>query len=275
MEELNSVYPNGTQALKNINLRIQENEFIGIIGQNGAGKSTLLKHMTGLLKPASGKVMILGSDTEQTKVSQISAHVGLVLQNPDLQLFAQTVREELEFGLKNMNIKGQEMKRRVQKALSLTGMEDKKEAFPPALSRGDRARVVLASVLAMEPEIIILDEPTRGQDYRGCRQIMNIVKTLHSSGKTIIMVSHDMPLIAKYSKRILVLKKGELLMEGPPKKVFSHPDILLKTHIKPPHITRLGFSLQEELQHKEPIFEETEMGELILRAIKNKTGGSL
>ncbi len=271
IENLTSGYSSGSpQTLKGINLSIEENEFVGIIGQNGAGKSTLLKHIMGVLKPVSGKVTILDSDTKNIKVSQLSAKVGFVLQNPDLQLFAQSIRREIEFGLQNVGLSRKEMEDRLEHVLAITGLKGREEEFPLALSRGERSKVVIAAVLAMNPEIIILDEPTRGQDCNGRRQIMAIIKDLHHRGKTIIMVSHDMSLVAEYAKRIIVLKKGELLMDGRPSEVFSRPDLLIKSHIKPPHITSLGFALHKELGYTAPVFREEQMRDLVLKALTSK-----
>jgi len=267
IENLDSTYPGGVQALKNINLSIQENEFVGIIGQNGAGKSTLLKNIIGLLKPSSGRVVVLGSDTRNISVSELSAKVGFVLQNPDLQLFAQTVGEEVEFGPRNIGIVGDELNTRVNRALSIVGLQDLKDEFPLALSKGERAKVVIASVLVMEPEVIILDEPTCGQDHYGCIQIMEIAKNLHDAGKTIIVVTHNMSLIADYAKRIVVFKQGGLFMDGTVSEVFSRPEELIKTHIKPPHIVRLGLALKDELEYEKLILNEKQMGDIILNQI--------
>jgi energy-coupling factor transport system ATP-binding protein len=270
VENLNSIYPSGVHALTNINLSIQENEFLGIIGQNGAGKSTLLKNIIGLLKPSSGRVVVLDSDTREIAVSELSTKVGFVLQNPDLQLFAQTIREEVEFGPKNIGVEGEELNARVEKALSIVGLQDHKEEFPLALSKGERAKVVIASVLVMEPDVIILDEPTCGQDHYGCIQIMDIAKKLHEDGKTIIVVTHNMALIADYAKRIVVFKEGSLFMDGTVSEVFSRPEDLIKTQIKPPHIVRVGLALKVELEHEEPILNETQMGDIILGRIGEK-----
>ena len=264
IENLTSVYSGGVEALSKINLTISQNEFVGIIGQNGAGKSTLLKNIIGLLKPTEGTVLVLGNDTREISVSELASKVGFVLQNPDLQLFAQTIREEVEFGPKNAGIEGVELDERVNNALATVGLEKQKEDFPLALSKGQRAKVVIASVLAMKPEVIILDEPTCGQDHFGCLQIMDIARMLHEEGKTIIVVTHNMALISEYAKRLLVFRKGTLFMDGTVEEVFSKPEELIKTHIKPPHVVRIGLSLKEELRHEAPVLTEEELGDLII-----------
>lgn len=271
IDNLDYFYEGEVQALKEINLEINKNEFIGIIGQNGAGKSTLLKNIIGLLKPSEGSVVVMGNDTCDSYVCDISTKVGFVLQNPDLQLFAQTVKEEVDFGPKNLGYEGEELENTVNRALKQVGMEDRKEDFPPALSRGERAKVVIASVLAMEPSIIIFDEPTRGQDYEGERQIMDIAAGLHNKGKTVIVVTHDMQLIAEYANRLIVLKKGELFMDGPLRNVFSEPEKLLETHIKPPPIVQIAQQLEQEVENFElegKTLSVEELGEQILSKIK-------
>lgn len=270
IEKLYYTYPGGFQALTDININIQRNEFIGIIGQNGAGKSTLLKNIIGLLHPSSGRVVVLGTDTKDITVSELSAKVGFVFQNPDLQLFAQTIQEEVEFGPKNIGVEGEELADRVKDALSVVGLEKKYEDFPLALSKGERAKVVIASVLAMEPEIIILDEPTCGQDYHGCLQIMDIARDLHKAGKTIIVVTHNMALIAQYAERLIVFRNGTLFMDGTVSDIFTHPDELIKTNIKPPHIVRMGLGLQKELEYTGAILNEKQMGDVLIERIARK-----
>ena len=271
IKNLSCTYQGGVEAVKNINLTINKNQFVGIIGQNGAGKSTLLKHMIGLLKPAAdcpGEVRVLGMDTRKLNVSKMAMRVGFVLQNPDLQLFAQTVEEEVGFGPANMGISGDESKTRVLEALEKVGLQAQLETYPLTLSKGDRSKVVIASVLAMDPEIIILDEPTCGQDHRGNSQIMEIAKGLQQEGKTIIVVTHNMGLIAAYAERIIVLKHGEIFMDGSVREVFSRPEKLLETHIKPPHITRLGQRLADCFHGNSTFLSVEELGEAVIGALK-------
>ncbi len=268
VENLSFTYAGGFQALKDINIRIEENEFVGIIGQNGAGKSTLLKNIIGLLKPTEGRVVIVGNDTRDIPVSKLSIRVGFVLQNPDLQLFADTIREEVAFGPLNMGIKGKELDERVDSALETVGLEDNKKDFPLALSKGERAKIVIASVLAMDPEIIILDEPTCGQDYHGCHQIMAIARNLREAGKTIVVVTHHMSLIAGYAERLIVFRDGGIFMDDKVGNVFSRPDELINTHIKPPHITRMGLMLKDTLDIDETILSESRLGDIVLSRVK-------
>lgn len=240
-------YPNGFKALSNIDIEIQKNEFVAIIGQNGAGKSTLLKNITGLLKPTSGEVLINGNNTKNISIAKLSTHLGFVLQNPDRQLFADTVYEEVAFGPKNLKLPPEQIEQRVQESLEIAGLCDIKDKFPPALSAGERAKVVIASVAAMRPDIIVLDEPTTGQDHRGCHQIMNIAKKFHQLGHTVIMVTHHMALVAEYAKRTIVFCKGAVLLDDTTEEVFSKPEILKESYIIPPQITQLGMLLKQPL----------------------------
>lgn len=260
IKNLDYIYENGYQALENISFTIPKNQFVAIIGQNGAGKSTLLKNITGLLKPSEGNILIDGKNTKKYSVSQIAKKIGHVLQNPDHQLFADTVEEEIAFGPQNLNLSEEEVNKRVEFALKTVGLKDKRDEFPPALSKGDRNKVVIASVVAMQSDIVILDEPTTGQDYKGCCQIMNIAQQLHQKGHTIIMVTHHMSLVAQYAERTIVLGNGEILTKGTTKEVFAKPELLKETYVVPPQITQLG---NELVNDKKTYTSVPELGKII------------
>ena len=251
VEHLSFTYPNGFTALKDLNFSINKNEFIAIIGQNGAGKSTLLKNLTGLLAPTEGVIRVNGKLTTEYTIAKLSQQLGFVLQNPDRQLFADTVYEEIAFGPHNLKLDQAEVEERVSNAIRMTGLEDKQDEFPPALSAGERAKVVIASVAAMQPDIIILDEPTTGQDDHGCKQIMQIAQQFHKLGHTIIMVTHNMSLVAEYAQRTLVFCKGRLLLDGPTADVFAQEDILREAYVLPPQITRIGRAVHSPILNKE------------------------
>jgi len=242
---LGHIYPGDVVALRDINLKIYDNDFVAIIGQNGAGKTTLVKHFNGLLRPTKGKVLILGEDSSKFTIAELSKHVGMALQNPDHQLFEMSVYKELEFGLRNLKIPPEEIEKRIDDALSLVGLLEHKDDYPFNLPFGDRRKLTVAIVVAMKPRIIILDEPTTGQDYKGRYEIMEIAKKLHEKGHTIIVITHDMELVAKYAKRTIVLGNGQVLLDGPTNYVFSRPDILEKTYLKPPPLTQLSQRLSE------------------------------
>ncbi|NPV56127.1 MAG: ATP-binding cassette domain-containing protein [Anaerolineae bacterium] len=244
VENLDYIYqPLNVHAVKGISFNIYQGEFVAVIGQNGSGKTTVLKNLLGLLRPTSGTVMVCGQDTKTTAVAEMARHVGFVLQNPDQQLFADTVSEEVAFGPKNLGLEKSAIAERVATALELVGLEDKGEEFPPALAKGDRAKVVIASALALDPEVVILDEPTTGQDYRGCHQIMQIAQSLHDQGRTVVFVTHHMALVAEYAQRVIVLSGGKVLLDDVTEAVFSKPEVVRQAHIIPPQITELGQSL--------------------------------
>ena len=248
VDHLDYVYqPLNVHAVKDVNFVIHRGEFVALIGQNGSGKTTVLKNLLGLLKPTSGKVTIAGLDTKDVAVADLARHVGFVLQNPDQQLFAETVEEEVSYGPHNLGLDAATIKERVAWALKEVGLEDKLQDFPPALPKGDRAKVVIASALAMDPEVIVLDEPTTGQDYRGCHQIMQIADSLHRQGRTVVFVTHHMALVAEYAQRVIVMTGGKVLMDGKTEDVFSHPEVVREAYIIPPQITELGQALPAEL----------------------------
>lgn len=249
IDHLSFTYASGVEALKDVSLDIKRGEFVAIIGQNGSGKSTLLKNITGLLRPTSGKIFINGEDNMDMSVAEISHEIGFVLQNPDNQLFESTVKDEILYALKNAKMPSDESDERVNKAAEAVGVSDKFEEYPPALSKGDRAKVVIASVLAMDPPILILDEPTSGQDYRGCYQIMDIARRLHEEGRTIIYVTHQMPLVAEYADRTIVLSEAELMLDMATEEVFVKEEELAKTNILPPQITQLANRLRAKMKN--------------------------
>ena len=268
VKNLTFTYPNGFTALKNINFVVENNEFVAIIGQNGAGKSTLLKNLTGILKPTVGAVLIDGLNTKNISVSRLSSKLGFVLQNPDRQLFADTIYEEVAFGPRNLKLDKEEIESRVTHALEVTGLLEHKDKFPPSLSTGERAKVVIASVVAMKPDVIIFDEPTTGQDYKGCYQIMNIAREFYNIGHTVIFVTHHMALVAEYATRTIVFCKGEILLDDTTENVFAHPEILKKSYIVPPQITQIGQELKNELGTDKIFLNVNDLCDCILKRSK-------
>jgi energy-coupling factor transport system ATP-binding protein len=206
-------YGQSGAAIENINLSIADNEFLALIGRNGCGKTTLLKIITGLLRPHSGDIFIRGKNTKEISVSDISKEAGFVMQNPESQLFTDSVYNEVSFALKNAKLKKEEIRRRVNEALDTAGLKDA-DAFPPALSRADRTKTVIACVIAMGCKIIILDEVDSGTDYRGSRHIMDIARDLHKKGFTIIFVTHNMSLAAQYAHRLVMMERNGITFDG-------------------------------------------------------------
>jgi energy-coupling factor transport system ATP-binding protein len=239
-------YPDGTLALRNINLDIYANQFIAFIGQNGAGKTTLAKTLNGLLTPTQGSVKIDGSDTrEKGTTRKIVTKVGYVFQNPDHQLFNNTIYKEIAYGPQNVGAEEEEIKQRVEEAALVCGVEESLfDEHPFFLTKGLRQRVAIASILAMRPRTIIVDEPTTGQDLRQSLEVMNFLSSLwKEEGHTVIIITHEMPIVAQFAERVVVLAEGELLMDGSTREVFAEPELLAQTFVKPPQITRLAQAL--------------------------------
>lgn len=223
------------KALENINLSIPTGEIVGIVGQNGSGKSTLVKSFVGLLRPNSGEIRVNGKNIRGTPVGKMSRLVGLVLQNPDYQLFTSSCREEILFGLKNLGIQGEEAETRVRSALALVGLEHELETFPFRMSFGDRRKLAVAATIALDPQILILDEPTTAQDHQGRYQLADIGRRFRDEGgRTILMITHDMDLIAHYAERLVVLWNGQVILDGPTDQVFTQRDELARTFLRPP-----------------------------------------
>jgi len=248
VDHLTYVYqPREVLAVDGVNFEIKEGEFVAIIGQNGSGKTTILKNLLGLLHPIEGKITVAGLDTSQVAVADLARHVGFVLQNPDQQLFAETVEQEIAFGPQNLGVDEAEVERRVDEAIEMVGLECDKMEFPPALSKGDRAKVVIASALALNPEIMVLDEPTTGQDYKGCHQILQIARKLHQENRTVVFVTHHMALVAEYAQRVIIMCDGKILLDSKTEDVFGQPEVIRKAHIIPPQITELSQNMPESL----------------------------
>lgn len=239
-------YPGTDQkALDGISISVGKGEFVGIVGQNGAGKTTFVKQIIGLLKPTSGQILVGGKDVAEESVEDMAQTVGLALQNPDAQLFAMSVAEEVAFGSTNLGLPREEVAQRVDRALAATGLEEFREVYPFNLSFGDRRKLSVAAVVSMEPEVLIFDEPTTGQDYRGRRELADIARRLNRMGCTVLMVTHDMDLIAEYTRRLIVMGDARVLLDGPTAEVFQQVETLAETFITPPQVTQLAQALAE------------------------------
>ena len=228
------------EVLRGLSFTIEKGEFVALIGQNGAGKTTLLKQFNALLKPTSGSVHIAGLATGKTSTGELARKVGFLFQNPDHQIFMPTVFKEIGFGPKNLQLSKQEIDSRVEEAAEAVGLSAFLGQNPLLLSKGQRQRVAFASVLSMKPEILVLDEPTTGQDYQEGIELMEMIRKLNERGHTIVFVTHDMELVATYAKRVIVLSKGRVLLDDSCRNVFYRPEILLQTNLFPPQIARLA-----------------------------------
>ncbi len=238
--DLAYTYPNGVAALSGANLSVRRGEFVAVVGQNGSGKTTLVKHFNGLLAPTAGEVTVLGRPTTGQSVLQLGRSVGYVFQNPDHQIFAETVFDEVAFGPRNHGVPPGEVKERVAEALAAVGLAGRDREDPFAMTKGERQRVAVASVLATRPHVIVLDEPTTGLDYREQRRMMDLVRRLNEAGHTVIIVTHTMWVVAEYAHRTVVVKDGAIWLDGPTRAVMAREEELLAASLKPPQVVRLG-----------------------------------
>jgi energy-coupling factor transport system ATP-binding protein len=245
VQDLHHRYPNGFPALRGVNVSIEQGEFVAIVGQNGSGKTTFVKHLNALLRPTSGAVWVNEKNVGKSKVSQMARTVGYCFQNPDHQIFCDTVYQEVAFGPQNLKLSKAEIDERVDEALGAVGLLDTKAQMPKDLSKGQRQRVAVASVLSMRPEVLIIDEPTTGQDYHDGIEMLNLVQRLNQAGHTILFITHDMTMVARFAQRVLVFREGEILLDGTTADVFGQPDILRTTFLAPPPITLLGQALPD------------------------------
>ncbi len=236
-------YPDGTEALHGVDIEIREGEYVLIVGQNGAGKSTLVKHFLRLLEPTSGAVAVGGVDTRTLQMSDLARRIGYVAQNPDNQIFNTSVAEEVAFALKNLGHAQGEVAGRTEECLRSMGLWEQRDRHPLSLPRGDRARVVIAAILAMRPEIIIFDEPTTGQDYRGAAYILDLSRELHRLGKTVVVITHHLYLMPDYAERVIVMGKGTVLLDAPIRPAYHAVDLLQSTFLTPPQAVLLAREL--------------------------------
>ena len=254
---LSYAYFDGTQALKEINLKIKKGEITAILGGNGAGKSTLFLNLNGILKPASGEVFYNGKTIDYSRkgLKELRRAVGLVFQDPDSQLFSASVYQDVSFGPMNLNLSEEKVKSRVEEALEKTGIRHLKDKPTHALSFGQKKRVAIAGILAMQPEVIILDEPTAGLDPMGVVDIMKLLREMRDRmGLSVVIATHDIDIVPLYCDYTYVINQGELVLEGTPKEVFKEADTLRKVNLRLPRIAHLMEILQKEDGF---IFEDT------------------
>jgi energy-coupling factor transport system ATP-binding protein len=239
------VYPSGTRALDGVTLTVADGEAVAIVGQNGSGKSTLVRHLNGLQRPTEGRVLIDGVDAASRRVAQLAATVGLAFQDPDRQIFAGRVRSEVAFGPRNLGLRGTELEAAVDEALRATGLEADADTNPYDLGFSRRKLLALASVLAMRTPVVVLDEPTTGQDAPGVRRVEAIVGALREAGRTVIAISHDMRFVAETFERVVVMRSGKVVLDGTPDVVFGQAswETLATTYLEPPLAARVGARL--------------------------------
>ena len=237
---------NETANVHDLNVKIQKGDFTAITGSNGAGKSTFSKLCNGLLQPSAGDVFVLGQNTKRNKVSSLAKHIGFLFQNPDRQICCSTVEEEIAFSLKNNGLSKEEIQRKVEATIKEFGFDAKTEPFN--MSRGQRQRLCLACLIALNPEILILDEPTTGLDYRECMEMMNRIRELNENGTTVIMVCHDMEVVLDFAKSVIVMNRGEILAQGATREILSNKELLAKARLLQPQIAATCSLLGDEFK---------------------------
>lgn len=244
-ENVHYSYPSKVEALKGVSITIKDGEFVAVMGQNGAGKSTFVKHFNGLLKPSVGSVRIDGKETTKSSVAALARNVGFVFQNPDHQLFSETVEEEISFALKNFGLEAEIIEKRIDWALNLLSLTQYRKTSPFLLSGGERKRVALASVLAWDPQTLILDEPTIGQDHEQKEKLRQFIMQLQTQKKTVVIVTHDVEFVAECNPRVVLMKEGKIVADGEGKEILTDPALLELSSIVLPQIAQVFTKLSD------------------------------
>lgn len=240
VQDLHFTYPGNVHAIRGISLEINPGEQVALVGQNGSGKTTLVRHFNGLLKPTAGTVLVGDWDTRRYSVAKLASRVGYVFQNPDEQLFCKTVYDEVGFGPRNLGYPEEKVNALIESALALTELSDRKDVNPYELSPTWRKMVAVASVIAMDTPVIVLDEPTTGQDAVSVQRLAGVVAELRRQGKTVITITHDIDFCAENFERVIALSQGQVLLDGSATQVLGEEEILARTYVEPPQLTRLA-----------------------------------
>lgn len=243
-ENVSASYDGELPILRDVSFRIPDGDFVAFVGTNGAGKSTTMRLVNGLLKPSSGQVLIDGVPTTQLRTSQLAAKVGFLFQNPDRQICCSTVREELLFGFRAQGRADAEAEAKVDAMIERFGFDG--DAKPFLLNRGTRQLLALASIIVMEPPVVVLDEPTTGLDFRECAKVMDVIAELNARGTTVVMVCHDMEVVADYAKRVIAMTAGQVVADGETFAVLRDRDVLARAHLLPPQMVDVSLRLAED-----------------------------
>ncbi len=268
-ENIHYSYASKVEALKGVSLKVKDGEFVAIMGQNGAGKSTFVKHFNGLLKPTVGTVRVDGIETTKSSTAALARNVGFVFQNPDHQLFSETVEEEIGFALKNFGFKPEVIEERITWALNLLSLTQYRKTSPFLLSGGERKRVALASVLAWDPKTLILDEPTIGQDHEQKEKLRQFIMQLQTQGKTVVIVTHDVEFVAECNPRVVLMKEGRIVADGEGKEILTDPAMLELSSIVLPQIAQV-FTKLSGLGLPKDVIDIYEAKSLLLKTAKQR-----
>jgi len=262
-------YRQGADVLRGISLKIGPGERVAIMGENGAGKTTLIKHFNGLLKPASGEILVDGVRTRDVSVAQLSRKIGMVFQKPENQFFAETAEEEIAFGLKNFRYDEGEVAKRVEEALNFASLAKYKGRSPFLLSGGEKKRLAIASVIAWDPEVLMIDEPTIGQDMSQKIRLSSFLRDVSAKGKSVVLVTHDVDFAADICQRVILLSSGVVIGEGRVEEIFSDAELMRRASLLPPRLAEVlrGLGLSDyptgafRIDEVEKIIEEAATGD--------------
>ena len=271
LNELDYSYPNGTVALRKINLNIYRGELVGIMGMNGAGKTTLIRTLNGLIRPSKGTVNIESENIEPKGIGELSKIVGLIFQNPQHQIFSNTVEEEIEFSLKSLNLNKEEVRDKTVEVLKTFNLEKYQDRSPLNLSGGESKKLAIASIICRDPKILVFDEPTLGQDGKEIRFFTNLLKEEREKGKTIIIVTHNIEFAMEYIPRTILMAKGKIIADGVTKKVLSNQYLVEKSSLVLPQTRQFALKLRDiGIECPDDIFSKVEMKDFLANYLKTK-----
>ena len=264
VQDVHFQYDKSKEALKGVSFDVYEGDYVALIGQNGAGKTTLAKHFNSLFKPTSGRILVCGKDTRNEEPNTLAEQIGYVFQNPDNQIFSTSVYKEMEYGLKALKLSEDEMSARIHEVAKLLDIEKVLDEHPFSLGKGERQRVAVASILVLKPRILVVDEPTTGQDWDGIQNMMRLIDELHANGTTIVMITHDMDVVATHANRVIVMAKGSMVADGSVREVFKQEKALNDAYVSRPQIPELS----ERLGLENMALTSQELGDALVATLE-------